>query len=1282
MKSRLCALIFSFLLLVPLFLVGFLGFTQIGLQFLVCSAETILGEQLRIEEVNGRLLGDWSVVGLVFESPTILISLDDISCRWQPKALLKKKLYLQDISARKLLVKVKVSEEKEEKKEASHTSVVLPFNCVLDQLKVVDSSLEFENGAQNIDLDVVLLRLHTVNQQIDVDELEVSSNNAVARLEGSLKLENMMRWTAHLQLTDVDPSQFVGGVPGNIDAEVESKGSLQNEIWQGTLELKRLQGDLQGYPLSSSGKVEFSDTTYTISSFQLANGANTFQLEGRVNKTFDVQFALSLPEIGALIPTAAGEAGLQGTLTGDLTQPLLEAAFQGKNLFFGDRGVEKVIGHASAQLKEDGKGVAGITLSEIHQGESLFPESVLRVEGTLQQHTLRVDLAPELGDLDLLLTGGLLGEEWRGRLETFNVSYPSEKTWSLESGASLVVSPEVISATNLCLKQDSEKMCLEGSWQAGKRWDGGVIIDNIDPGTFVKGWPGRLSGELVGEGLLQEGLVQHEITLHQLSGEIQGEPVQGDGKVSITGKKYIIDEIKLQRGESHVFLTGTIEEELALEMRVQSPDLSSFYPELQGKLFLDSTISGPQTTPLVKLDIDIEELKYQNVGTEKLLGSVHVDLREGGAVFFDIKGTHIRTDNLDIAELKTNINGTMENHHIEAELRSNQGELKTSATGQLANQKWKGILADLRLSSSPYGDWELSKSTEVLFSPEKVRVKEFCFKGTGGEGCLSGEWLKDSLWNVTAQVPSLSLGFLNELHLLSMSVEGQVQGFAALEGENGFPKTVKVEILVPQATIDVTPEVEGAHSIRFVENRYHLELADEILDSQVQLRTDKGSVVKGSVKIVGVNDAVEELTSLPLEGRLDVDLQELGFLSVLTDYGLRSSGSLEGAIKIDGTIGNPLAKGKMDLREGSLSIPSLGIHLEELQVALEAHGDKIHLLSTSRSKEGELSEEGVLAFGGPEGWTFTGKLKGENFLLIDLPEYEIFAEPDLVLFFNGDRGEISGEILFPRGRIAPTGGSGHISASGDVVFVDERKEARRNKWELATDIYIELGDEIQLDSFGLKSRLDGRLAVKDVPGRGMTGRGEIVVRDGTFSIYGRSLDIERGRLLFAGGPIDNPGIDVRAQRTIDETVVGVDIGGTVHDLEVNLFSNPHMEDDEILAFLVVGRSISQTSSEEEENEIGAAAASLGLLGADALVGGIGKRIPLDEIHLEGGKESEDMSIVVGKNITKDLFIGYDHNFFDSTGEFRVRYNLGRGFSVETRSSVESTSGDVLYSIER
>jgi len=36
------------------------------------------------------------------------------------------------------------------------------------------------------------------------------------------------------------------------------------------------------------------------------------------------------------------------------------------------------------------------------------------------------------------------------------------------------------------------------------------------------------------------------------------------------------------------------------------------------------------------------------------------------------------------------------------------------------------------------------------------------------------------------------------------------------------------------------------------------------------------------------------------------------------------------------------------------------------------------------------------------------------------------------------------------------------------------------------------------------------------------------VRKANITAYGRKLDIQRGRLIFSGGPVDDPGWDIRA----------------------------------------------------------------------------------------------------------------------------------------------------------
>ena len=313
---------------------------------------------------------------------------------------------------------------------------------------------------------------------------------------------------------------------------------------------------------------------------------------------------------------------------------------------------------------------------------------------------------------------------------------------------------------------------------------------------------------------------------------------------------------------------------------------------------------------------------------------------------------------------------------------------------------------------------------------------------------------------------------------------------------------------------------------------------------------------------------------------------------------------------------------------------------------------------------------------------------GENIDTFDLPEYDITTSPDLRLIFDTEGGILMGDLNVPRALITPERMSNSLSQSGDIVFVDEEIETNDEDWIFKILIGVNLGEDVKLDSFGIKGDLEGNLQVEKMGGNFTTGRGELTLQEGIFSLYGRSMDIERGRVFFSGGPIEDPGFDVRAQKVVSSqssgaegVKVGVDVSGTLDDLEFNLFSDPYMEDSDILAYMVIGRPMSG-SSESEENILSSAAMALGLNRGTGLIQGLTSFLPVDDVYFEGDSSEEDVSLVVGKNLTRELFVGYDHNFFDQQGEVTIRYDLGNGFYVESRTSADATGADILYSFER
>jgi len=132
----------------------------------------------------------------------------------------------------------------------------------------------------------------------------------------------------------------------------------------------------------------------------------------------------------------------------------------------------------------------------------------------------------------------------------------------------------------------------------------------------------------------------------------------------------------------------------------------------------------------------------------------------------------------------------------------------------------------------------------------------------------------------------------------------------------------------------------------------------------------------------------------------------------------------------------------------------------------------------------------------------------------------------------------------------------------------------------------------------------------DEPEQVTVGQGELNVAGGKYNLYGQKLDIEKGRLIFAGGPIGNPGLDMRVIRKTGTVLAGVRITGTADAPVLNLYSNPAMEESDILSYLLLGRPTNQASGTEGA-VLTNAAASLGLSGGDLLARKLGKTYGLN-----------------------------------------------------------------------
>jgi translocation and assembly module TamB len=396
-------------------------------------------------------------------------------------------------------------------------------------------------------------------------------------------------------------------------------------------------------------------------------------------------------------------------------------------------------------------------------------------------------------------------------------------------------------------------------------------------------------------------------------------------------------------------------------------------------------------------------------------------------------------------------------------------------------------------------------------------------------------------------------------------------------------------------------------------------------------------------------------------------------------------GRLDAALRLAGTLARPRVDGELNLAAERAQLRTPGITLAPLNLRLRGDGsERIALDALARSGGGELRLDGDVRLGS-QSPDLRLQLTGENFQAANRPDIRAWISPRLQLVVREQRADLSGELSVPRAQITPRNIDSGVAPSRDQVIVREDRVATpQGVIALHSDVRLRLGEEVHFRGFGLTTRFTGTLNAQTAPGRPAAGRGEIRLVDGQYRAYGQDLRIETGRLLFTGGPLSDPAVEIRALRQPREDItVGVLVRGRLDAPEFSLFSTPAMPQERQLSWLVLGRGLEDGGSGDDRAMLTSAALSMGLSGSNFLAQRVRGGLRLDDISIGArpGEEADQARLTVGKYLSPDLYVSYGVGLFQPGHVFRLLYTIGRGFKLQTESGVES-GGDLIYSIER
>jgi translocation and assembly module TamB len=732
----------------------------------------------------------------------------------------------------------------------------------------------------------------------------------------------------------------------------------------------------------------------------------------------------------------------------------------------------------------------------------------------------------------------------------------------------------------------------------------------------------------------------------------------------------------LSLGPNHILLDGELtSDRLAAKLDVTAPNLRLFWPELSGAVTADIQVRGKLALPEFSGEAAGENVEW----TSWSAGSFSVVSRASTAekVDLDISVDALRHGESLFGGGTASLSG--KTSAVDADLKWRYQEADAAVLASLAMQG-DAFAANVRTASftEPFaGTWQLSEPVRFSLSPESMNAS--AHEWTNGEARLNVAKLSvtGGQMAVEASLVAVPLATLNIALPPNVRLSGYADGELRLSQAPDGARTGELRWNQRETVVRISPPSDEPIDISVPVASAEVSLVAAGFAGQARLEVESG--VTGSLEFSGDSLSADSA----ITARLLFSGEEWSWIPAFFPQIDNFEGTIATNISASGSLAAPELRGELRWQQGSLAVPALNISLEQIEVAVAgSSAGSATVAGTATSGGGTLAIDGRLDDLTRSDRSFTFNLGGQQAMLLNWPDYQLVATPDLV-FTGGEAGiKASGKINVDRAEISVSElPEEAVSPSGDVTVIGRKKEVRETI-PLSGKVDMILSENVHINAFGLDSKVEGELEFTLREGRDPRANGELKLVDGVFTAYGQRLTIDEGTLTF-NGPLDNPVIFVRAVRTIDSlsgTIkAGIELRGRAQNLSSSVFSSPTMSEADALSYLILGRPLEDASAADGSMLSGTAFA-LGLRQATAITNQIGQTLGLDQLAVAGSNQSTT-ALVAGKQINSRLYVRYAYGVFSQIGNLLLRYKLSKRLTIEAGTG-ESQSMDLLYLVEK
>lgn len=848
---------------------------------------------------------------------------------------------------------------------------------------------------------------------------------------------------------------------------------------------------------------------------------------------------------------------------------------------------------------------------------------------------------------------------------------------TLSGNARLLAQGEAYSG-DLLLGVGNGRLQGEGSYTAGAdtRWQADATLRGFDPGLVLDDWPGAVDAVLSSTGARRDdGALAITVDAGQLGGTLRGRKLSGRGDVDMVlpqqGQPSFIGDVAIGMGASQVVAKGRVTDVLDVDARLTPLQLDDFLPGAAGSVRGTLQLSGARNAPNVVADLTGSGVRYGEYRADAFTAQGRLPWRgSGGNLALRAQGL---VAGMAFDTLRVDASGAVENLQLDGEAQGASGRVALSGSARQQGGNWSGTVQRLAYAPPLGADWRLTEPARYAQQGSRWTLSRSCFTSSqGGSLCAQANWPSGGLTVTGERVPlALANAYLPDPQdgsrwMLNgeISLDAQVRpagnawaGRASVRSASGGLR------MSERARNDLVGYRALALDAEFNPQRITATLGSGLSD---------GGRIDARLA-TGWDDAA------PLSGEVALDTQELTWLELFSPDIVDPTGRLAGRVTLGGTRGAPTLGGQAQLTGFRTEMPALNIVLSNGDFRMNAQADgSARITGAVRSGDGTLNVDGTLNWRGGDA-PLVLNLRGNDVLVSDTRDIRAVVDPDVAVRIQaGQPITVNGTVTVDEARLDLERLDDGVSASSDVVVLDPADPKEEASSPLAMDLALVMGDDVQLRGFGFDGTLGGRLRVRSVPGREMTGSGGLEVA-GRYKAYGQNLEITRGRLLWSNTAIADPILDVRAQREVGDVIAGIAVTGRASAPEANVFSNQPGSQSDALSYLTLGRPMSGLTG-DEARDVSAASAAL-TAGGSVLASQLGAKMGLDDAGVMQSRTAGSV-FGVGKYLSPKLYVGYGVSLLGTGQVMMLKYMLRKGFDIQIESSSVENRGSINYRKER